>query len=1420
MSDLILTLLDSDGTTDLDGIASNFQFKLENLQPTSSSPWGIPLSLHVLIDGGGSYDSVSSVRHFFSLPIGQGSHTLQYRFVFDSYPTYIIHQQSPVITFFNDTVAPAKPTLALVNAPYPKSLSVSGIEAGGTVRFFNGNTEVSDRFTGANGVHTAKPGAFNGADTLQLTAKVMDVARNLSVASNLVSVRIDSTAPSAPILVQGSGVNAKVLTLNGAEAGSTVQLLNGATDVTAMFALGVGGNYTALPGAFSGHESLSLTATLTDPEGNVSAASNAVSGAIDSTAPVLNITSAAGLTATTEHTVAGTLNLDDKDLIVSLYAGYSLLGTVQADANGQWSREITLPSGDGLQFVTAVATDAADNVGTSPPATFVLDTTAPALAITIPGGLTRERSQKLSGTIGAGDQGRSVALYDGQTLLGTATTDGNGRWSRTIELPATDGEHAITALATDAAGNTGTSAATVFTLDTTAPPIPTLAQGVGPEARVLTVSGVEAGATVGLFNGPVDVTSLFAVGSDGRFTALAGAFSGSEALVLHATATDAAGNPSGPSNSVSGAIDSTAPVLQILVAAGLTSVRAQTISGSLSTGDHALPISVYAGTTWLGTAQADGTGAWSLAVALPASQGEQAITAKATDAAGNTGTSAALRFTLDTVAPAAPTLTQGSGVQSHVLTVGDVEAGASVRLLNGGTDVTALFVSGSGGTYTARTGAFTGTEAIALTAVVVDAAGNASPASPIVTGRVDTTAPALAISSLGGFVNSFNQSLSGTIGAGDRSLPISLYAGNTLLGTAEAGSTGAWSLAVTLPATQGQQAVTAVATDAGGNQTTSAAVTYTVDLLAPTLTSAIPANGATGVARSVEIVLNFNEPVQAGSGRIYLRAGSSTGPVIEQFDVASSTRLTLQGSTLSIKPTERLPGDGSRYFITQDESALRDAAGNPFSPTSQYAFSTVDQTRPTVTAFNQAQSTRSFLTFNLSESSKGIFGNVNIYTDTGVLVPAILKNVQGNQLVIALGSFTDSVIDTARRYNLKVGSDAILDASGNGMLATTFAFRWDNTEPTVVAFEPAEGSIGARLGTNITLRFSEEITPGRGTISLLRQSVAGTMVENFAVDTSSRLTFWGNELIIDPSAELESGTDYWVVLDSGLIKDTAGNSYAGTASYKFTTEAAPDTTAPTVVTFSPVDGATGLAIDANISLNFSEPVLAVMGGTIDLMTDYGYGHQMIERISVLDVDRVKVSGNVVTVDPSANLLPNTGYHLGFNQPFGDLAGNMFTFSHGTYNFTTAAPQSGGGQTNVTAKFWKDASKAPSESNKVGAVNLTDAISILKMIVGLSVNSNNVPLSPYQAVAADFDQSGSVDLGDAIGVLKMVVGLAAPTPAWKYFVDAKLASFYNATQSLNHKAWSAGAAMDVSSTADSMVKLVGVLTGDVDGSWAG
>ena len=141
-----------------------------------------------------------------------------------------------------------------------------------------------------------------------------------------------------------------------------------------------------------------------------------------------------------------------------------------------------------------------------------------------------------------------------------------------------------------------------------------------------------------------------------------------------------------------------------------------------------------------------------------------------------------------------------------------------------------------------------------------------------------------------------------------------------------------------------------------------------------------------------------------------------------------------------------------------------------------------------------------------------------------------------------------------------------------------------------------------------------------------------------------------------------------------------------------------------------------------------------------------------------------------------------------------------------------------GQTGNQATFWKNASLTPSEANKTAAVNLNDAISVLKMIVGLPVNSNSTPLSAYQSLAADFDQDGLVGLNDAIGVLKMVVGLAAPSPTWRYYEADKLKTSLSASEALAPGNWSVNARIQDPST--SVVPLVGVLTGDVDGSWVG
>ena len=187
-----------------------------------------------------------------------------------------------------------------------------------------------------------------------------DAAGNTSAASNAVTGKIDTIAPTAATLVQGSGTNSKVLTLTGVETGGTVKILNGTTDVTSKFTVGTNGTYTANVGAFTGAETFSLTAMVTDALGNTSAASNAVTGKIDTTTPNTPvITTTTSSTKNTKPSITGTAEANST---ITLYDGVTVLGTTTASATGAWT---FTPSSDliqGKHTIVAIATDTAGNV--------------------------------------------------------------------------------------------------------------------------------------------------------------------------------------------------------------------------------------------------------------------------------------------------------------------------------------------------------------------------------------------------------------------------------------------------------------------------------------------------------------------------------------------------------------------------------------------------------------------------------------------------------------------------------------------------------------------------------------------------------------------------------------------------------------------------------------------------------------------------------------------------------------------------------------------------------------------------------------------------------------------------------------------------------------------------------------------------
>jgi tryptophan-rich protein/subtilase family protein/Big-like domain-containing protein len=460
------------------------------------------------------------------------------------------------------------------------------------------------------------------------------------------------------------------------------------------------------------------------------------SGIFASAIPTLTITSTGGVTNQAMQTIAGTIDAADTGLTVSIYDGTTLLGTATPSANGNWSKLVTLLSTQGAQAITAQATDAAGNVGTSSAVTYTLDTVPPVLAITSAGTLTNQTTHTISGTIDAADAGLTVSIFDGATLLGTVTPAANGAWSKAVTLLSAQGTQAITAQATDAAGNVGTSSPVTDTLDTTPPTLAIPSAGVLSNQTVETISGTidaaDAGLTVSIYD---DTTLLGTVtpAANGTWSKSVSLLSTQGAQSITAQATDAAGNI-GTSSSVTYTLDTIAPTLAITGTGHLTNQTTQTISGTIDAGDAGLAVSIYDGTTHVGTATASANGIWSEQVTLLPAQGAQAITAQATDAAGNIGISSFVTYTLDTMAPTLA-ITSTGGLTSQTTqtisgTIDTADANLTVSIYDGTTPVGTATPSANGN-WSEQVTLLAALGAQAITAQAIDAAGNVGASSSV-----------------------------------------------------------------------------------------------------------------------------------------------------------------------------------------------------------------------------------------------------------------------------------------------------------------------------------------------------------------------------------------------------------------------------------------------------------------------------------------------------------------------------------------------------------------------------------------------------------------------------------------------------------------------------------------------------------------
>lgn len=1121
-------------------------------------------------------------------------------------------------------------------------------EDGSTVTITSSVNGVVGTGTATGGNYSIALSALNeGAHNL--TAVATDVAGNSSSASAALAITIDVTAPAAPgnpvldassdtgssnadqitsdntPLITGTGVDGTTLTLTSNVSGAigSMTVAGGVYSITSS---------TLAAGAHT------ITATASDLAGNSTPAAMTLSITVDTSAPATpgtpdldnaddtgssntdNVTN-----AVTFQTFSGTT---EANAAVEIFDGVASLGTTTASGAGAWTIDLNLASG--TYSINIVVKDLAGNTSAaSPNLVFVVDNTAPA---------TPSVPDLTSGTDSGSSNSDNLTNNTTPTVTGTAeadaviviTSDVNGTvgtgvatsGNYSIALSAlNEAVHNLTAVATDLAGNSSsaTTALTV-TIDVTAPAAPGT-----PDLDATSDSGSSSTDNYTNDNTPlitgtgVDGTTVTLTsnvsGAIGSVVVAGGAYSitsstlASGAHTITAVATDAAGNASTSSASLSMTVDTSAPAVPTALdlAAGddtgtsstdniTKNTTALTISGS---SDASVSIELFrAGSISLGTTTASGGGAWSLDIAL-ATEATHSVTAVATDLAGNFSAASSplaiqIDFTAPASAPAAPNLdsstdtgfTNSDNITNDAtpnFTFSNVGGVANLRLniyssIDGLVGFTTADgsggVGGSGSTVTLVTdGVHT------MTAKAADAAGNESAASTSLNVTLDRVAPTISFPVIFSYNGNSREtmviSFSETIGLADNaSIANSASAGKRGFYANEGDIRDAGSLFDDGTNTLTLQSVSDGQWSAGDGSPTQ--ITYTSTSGSATPADSNPANlirdlAGNEMATVNNFVANDGGPPALATGFVFFPNGAAAETVVVQVDetliLAEGASVTGFTTTQGVPASVIYSGKGTTNTITftspgagtWTESILftyTQASGNVTDPSSNelLAFSnapirliSVNIASNNANGFTQKAKTGDLITLN--------------FTANGTLSPAPTAKIGGVDATISGGptNYTATLVApiglTEGVLPIQIIAETTADSTTVSATTNDSQIVFDKTSPVISSVAIASTNANTALAipnddVSVTFTVNEAlaVTP---TVTIAGRAAS---VSNVGFNYTATITMNGT----DPEG---------AVAFSISLQDEVGNA-ASTSATNNASSVTYDRTSPKVVSIN------------------------------------------------------------------------------------------------------------------------------------------------------------------------------------------------------------------------------------------------------------
>ncbi|MCF7673394.1 Ig-like domain repeat protein, partial [Bacillus subtilis] len=917
---------------------------------------------------------------------------------------------------------------------------------------------------------------------------------------------------------------------SGAEGGSIVKIYDGTTLLGQTIA-NANGTWSFTPTTDLAEGVHTFTATSTDAAGNEGTASMPWSIEVDLTGPDAKfkpeIVSASddvlpntGLLTNGEFTNDTTPRLNGKGAeangLIRIYSEGKLLGTVQADKDGNWTFDVPTLS-EGKHDFIATTVDAAGNEGTSSDVfSLSVDTTAPVAsdaAITavtdavephvgniVSGGLTNDARPVVSGT--AKDGVTLVRIYDGTTLLGeVAVTD--GAWTFQSESDLSNGVHNFRIKAVDAAGNEGPYSPTwSVTVDTAAPNAPSIttvyddvnavqgnvADGKSTDDLRPTLSGgsAEAGSTVKIYDKGVLLGETIA-NSNGTWTFTPDADLATGSHVFTVTSTDKAGNESVPSASWTITIDLSIPKTPTIdqiwddtnpgigpVGKGeTTNDTTPTLSGTAAAGTV---VKIFVNGTLLGETVATAAGTWTYTGFV--ADGTHTFTVQSVNAVGTeSALSDPFTIVVSTAVPGTPSITE---------------------------------VSDDVGTVTGK----------------VDNGKTTDDTKPTISGKADANAT------------------------------VNIYDNGALLGQAKADGDGKWTFTPATDLSEGAHAFTAKVVDGAGTEgQPSFPYTITVDTTAPEAPRFTV--GYDGVGPVIGefgdgAIINDNRPKLSG-------AGAEPNAVVSIYQGATlvATVRADAGGQWSWKATDAL-ADGTYTFTAK----TTDAAGNVSAASDAFKVTvdTVAPNKPVIAQITDAQEpivgdiAKDGFTNDTTPTLKGTGaeanGLVRIYDGT-TLIGEVTADASGNWSYtpvnpLSNGPHTFTVVSVDAAGNVSVKSDE-------------YKITVDTLAPASPSITNVQDDVGAVLGTVANGKTTDDTKPrlsgsGAESGSIVKIYDNGVLLGQTIANANGTWAF-------TPTTDLKEGAHSFTVTATDKAGNESGESIAWVVTVDLTPPAKPEITA-------------------------------------------------------------------------------------------------------------------------------------------------------------------------------------------------------------------------------------------------------------------